>query len=86
MTEAARSLATKEGLERFVAILNAQYAWSAMTGPQRAALVSRLHSPVARQTLAALERRGMVSDGLVTEWGDWVRVVNHPNHVDGSTT
>ena len=74
----AHTLATEEGLARFVQILNAQYAWSGMTKTQRAAVASRLHGRVTAQTLAALERRSLVRDGLLTAWGDWVRLVNNP--------
>ena len=78
MTDKARSLATEEGFARFVQILDAQYAWSGMTKVQRAAVADRLHTPVTKQTLAALERRALVRDGLLTAWGDWVRIVNVP--------
>lgn len=72
----ARSLATKEGLAKFLLILNAQEEWRGMTKTQRAAVRSRLHGPVARVTLAALERRGLVENGLLTGWGDVVRHIN----------
>jgi hypothetical protein len=85
MTEAARTLASREGLERFTAILNAQYSWSAMTKVQRAAVTGRLHGRVTPQTMAALERRGLVRDGVLSAWGDWVRLVNtEPDQPDGS--
>jgi len=77
MTEGARSLATQEGFARFVAILNAQEAWRGMTKAQRVAVAGRLHGAVRAQTMTALEERGLVSDGMLTTWGDWVRSVNH---------
>lgn len=78
MSDAARMLSTDVGLARFAQIIDAQYAWSGMTNVQRAAVAGRLHGAVTSQTMAALERRGLVRNGLLTAWGDWVRIVNTP--------
>lgn len=81
MSEAARSLVTEEGFARFVAILNAQSVWSQLTKVQRDVVASRLHREARTRTLRALEERGLVCDGQLTSWGDFVRVTNHKDAV-----
>lgn len=84
MTNPAHTLASETGFRRFVLILNAQEAWRGMTKNQRAAVIARLHEPVAPQTLAALARRQIAEDGVMTEWGEVVRAVNYKDG-DGRT-
>lgn len=76
MTEAARSLASEEGFARFMAILEAQDMWRHLTKMQRVAVMSRMHGDVSPRTVAALERKGIVRDGLLTAWGDFVRLMS----------
>jgi hypothetical protein len=78
MNAAARTIASEEGFARFIAILDAQDAWRGMTKIQRATVSARLCDGPTSKTLAALERRGIVRDGLLTEWGDFVRITNIP--------
>lgn len=79
MTDAARTLASKEGLALFLAILDAQEAWRTMTKIQRTAVAARLCDCTPTRTMAALERRGIAREGALTEWGEFVRSTNQPN-------
>ena len=70
MTEAARSLATEQGLRDFQAILLAHDTWRAMTKAQRRLLLSG--EGLARVRARLVEAQLIEADGTITGWGRFV--------------